>query len=118
MNADLELSQELAGHSKAVRSLAVLKNGMIASGGVDALVCLWARGEESTFVLSKTLQHHTDFVYCIADGGSGDHFYTGGKEKLAYKVDYAGNPVLEFLGHEGAVCSCAERGNELVTGTT
>ena len=41
MQIDLELSQELEGHQKAVRCLTTLKNGSICSGGVDNLVCLF-----------------------------------------------------------------------------
>lgn len=41
MHCDLELSQELEGHQKAVRCLTVLKNGTVCSGGVDNLVCLF-----------------------------------------------------------------------------
>ena len=131
MNADLELCQELQGHQKAVRCVCTLSNGTIASGGVDNLVCLWKTQpkeddpSKSVWVLDKTLQHHNDFVYALTDscGGStssstGGHFYTGSKEKLIYKVDYQGNPLLQFVGHEGPICSLVERSDtELVSGS-
>eukprot|EP00392_Amoebophrya_sp_AT5.2_P019426 g20256.t1 len=124
MNADLELCQELQGHEKAVRCLCVLKNGWIVTGGVDALVCLFkpVYAEDGKRVkhydLDKRLHHHSDFVYAVADSVEGDWFYSGGREKTIFKLDYAsGNRLLQFLGHDGAVCSLVERGKELYSGS-
>ena len=137
MDVTYELSQELEGHEKAVRSMAILDGGrLIATGGVDHVVCLWKKSKpdgaaedaQEEWGLDKRLSHHTDFVYAIADsavsGAAKNHFYTGGKEKLLYKVDYDGNPLLQFPAdeamtgqHEGAVCSIADRGNgEVISG--
>ena len=110
MNQDLELSQELEGHEKAVRSIACLKNGSIVTGGVDSVVCVWKKEKLSedapeTYTIDKLLQHHGDFVYCVCDAAGSEHFYSGSKDKQIYKLDYVGNPVLQFSGHDGAVCS-------------
>ncbi|CAD7931002.1 unnamed protein product [Amoebophrya sp. A25] len=123
MNTELELAQELHGHEKAVRCMTTLKNGNILTGGVDALVCMWkAVYDEGTkklkhFDLEKRLHHHSDFVYSLCDGVGDEYFYSGGKEKTIFKMGYDGLRQLQFFGHEGAVCSLAERGEELFSGS-
>ncbi len=122
-----ELAQELKGHEASVRCLAVLKNGRIVTGGMDNLVCMWSTGggEEpeaaaaTAYKLEKTLTHHVDYIYCLCDaeGGENEHFYSSSREPIIYKLDYSGNPVLQFTGHEGAVNSLVDRGVQLFSGS-
>lgn len=58
-------------------------------------------------------------VYAVADsGGDSKFFYSGGKEKVAYKLDYDGNPHKQFVGHDGPVCSISEQSSDrLLTGS-
>lgn len=38
------------------------------------------------------------------------------QDRTAFKCDREGNPVIQFEGHEGPVCSIVEVGGKLVTG--
>jgi WD40 repeat protein len=141
-----ELSQELNCHSAAVRCVVVLKNGTIVTGGMDKLVCMWTKGGGSSgdasmgegggdgggenggtngaangtsngYTLEKSLQHHQDYIYCLADASESNHFYSSSREPIIYKLDYEGSPNLQFTGHEGAVNSLVDRGNQLFSGS-
>jgi len=106
MEEELELSQQLVGHEAAVRCLAILRDNRIVSGGLDKQINVW-KLVDTVFMKENTLLHHEDFVYALcasADGG----FYSGGKDKAIYRLDTSGNPVAQFVGHDGAVCSLAE----------
>jgi len=40
----------------------------------------------------------------------------GSKDRTAVRLDAEGNPIMQFVGHEGPVCSVVERGQNVVTG--
>eukprot|EP00414_Alexandrium_minutum_P000661 CAMPEP_0113818816 /NCGR_PEP_ID=MMETSP0328-20130328/429_1 /TAXON_ID=39455 /ORGANISM="Alexandrium minutum" /LENGTH=674 /DNA_ID=CAMNT_0000786751 /DNA_START=75 /DNA_END=2099 /DNA_ORIENTATION=- /assembly_acc=CAM_ASM_000350 len=44
-------------------------------------------------------------------------FYSGSKDKTAIRVSAEGDPLVQYKGHEGAVCSLVECGANLVTGS-
>lgn len=120
MEVEFELSQELLGHEKAARCICALNDGRIATGGVDGLVVVWkAEEQEGKLVWNKekVLEHHNDFIFCLSPASDSGCFYTGSKDRLAYRIDQEGNPVMEFKGHEGAVSSITERGAELLSGS-
>ncbi|CAK9034831.1 Phospholipase A-2-activating protein (PLA2P) (PLAP), partial [Durusdinium trenchii] len=118
MDVDFELSQQLQGHESQVRCLALLSDGALVSGGLDSQVIIWRRpSEEEGFIREKTLKHHTDFVFALAPSHSEKgSFYSGSKDRLAFKCDREGNPCIQFQGHEGPVCSIVEIGAKVVTG--
>eukprot|EP00434_Breviolum_minutum_P002982 symbB.v1.2.002621.t1/scaffold139.1/size300179/4 len=116
MDVEFELSQQLQGHESQVRCLALLSDGALVSGGLDCQVIIW-KPNEGGFVKEKILKLHTDFVFTLAashaEKGS---FYSGSKDRTAFKCDREGNPCIQFQGHEGPVCSIIEIGAKVVTG--
>eukprot|EP00928_Gymnodinium_smaydae_P078677 TRINITY_DN62784_c0_g1_i1.p1 TRINITY_DN62784_c0_g1~~TRINITY_DN62784_c0_g1_i1.p1 ORF type:complete len:750 (-),score=174.68 TRINITY_DN62784_c0_g1_i1:117-2366(-) len=118
MDVDFELSQQLQGHESQVRCAAILGDGSLVTGGLDSQVIVWRRPSETEgFALVKKLGHHSDFVYALAPSHSSPGaFYSGSKDKTAMRVDKEGNPTLQFVGHEGPVCSVVEMGAQVVTG--
>jgi len=118
MAVDYELCQQLQGHESQVRCVAILPDGTLVSGGLDSCVIMWRRPSTTeSFALHKKLGHHSDFVYALAPSHEADGaFYSASKDRTAVRVDADGNPVVQFVGHEGAVCSVVERGSQLITG--
>ncbi|CAL1156760.1 unnamed protein product [Cladocopium goreaui] len=118
MDVEFELSQQLQGHESQVRCLALLSDGALVSGGLDSQVIIWRRPSEGEgFVLEKKLKLHTDFVFTLAASHSEKgSFYSGSKDRTAFKCDREGNPCIQFQGHEGPVCSIVEIGAKVVTG--
>lgn len=114
MDVDYALSQQLQGHESQVRCVAILHDGTLVTGGLDSQVIMWRRSSES-FALHKKLSHHADFIYALAPSLTSG-FYSGSKDRTAVHVDIEGNPVVQFVGHEGPVCSLVERQSELITG--
>jgi len=119
MDVEYELSQQLLGHGNQVRCVTILGDGTLVSGGLDAQVILWRRPTPTEgFVLHKKLSHHSDSVYAVAPSNEVQGaFYSASKDKTAVRVDTDGNPVLQFVGHEGPVCAILERGTQVVTGS-
>mmetsp|Transcript_32365 Transcript_32365/g.68977 ORF Transcript_32365/g.68977 Transcript_32365/m.68977 type:complete len:772 (+) Transcript_32365:3-2318(+) len=118
MEVDYELSQQLQGHTSQVRCAAILGDSTIVTGGLDAQVIMWRRSSPAEgFALYKKLGHHSDFVYALGPSASTPGcFYSGSKDKTAVRIDPEGNPVMQYVGHEGPVCSLTELGTQLVTG--
>lgn len=118
MEVEYALAQQLQGHESQVRCVAILRDGTLVTGGLDSQVIMWRRPSAAEpFALHKKLGHHTDFVYAVAPSlVSASSFYSGSKDKTAVRIDQDGNPVMQFVGHEGTVCSLVERGPQLITG--
>mmetsp|Transcript_119741 Transcript_119741/g.382201 ORF Transcript_119741/g.382201 Transcript_119741/m.382201 type:complete len:760 (+) Transcript_119741:157-2436(+) len=122
MDVEYELSQQLRGHEGKecqVRSVAVLPDGSIVTGGSRADVVIWRRpGTEGAFSLYKQLTHHSGAVLCISPSHSQPGaFYTSSHDKTAVRVDAAGNASVHFVGHGGPVGSVVERGAQIITGS-
>mmetsp|Transcript_39387 Transcript_39387/g.116794 ORF Transcript_39387/g.116794 Transcript_39387/m.116794 type:complete len:743 (-) Transcript_39387:20-2248(-) len=118
MDVDFELSQQLQGHESQVRCIAVLSVNSIATGALDSQVILWRRATpEAGFELHKRLTHHADFIYALAPShAEPGAFYSGSKDKTAVKCNEEGSPVIQYVGHDGPVCSVVECGAQVVTG--
>lgn len=119
MDVDFELSQQLRGHDSQVRCAALLGDTVLLTGGLDAQVIMWRQQDENLhFVLNRRLGLHSDAVYCLAVSSERPGcFYSGSKDCTAFLVDSEGGPVQQFVGHGGPVCSLAERGSQLITGS-
>lgn len=119
MHIDYELAQQLQGHESQVRCAAVLPNETLVTGGLDSQVIIWRRPTpDSGFELHKKLGHHDDFVLALTVSRSSvGAFYSASKDRTAVRVDGEGNPTMQFIGHEGPVCSVAECGTQLATGS-
>mmetsp|Transcript_49908 Transcript_49908/g.139713 ORF Transcript_49908/g.139713 Transcript_49908/m.139713 type:complete len:746 (+) Transcript_49908:75-2312(+) len=118
MDVDYELSLQLQGHDSQVRCVAFLGNSTLVTGGLDAQVIMWRRpADTEPFALLKKLGHHSDFVYALAASHeTPGEFYSGSKDRTAVRLDAEGSPTLQFIGHEGPVCSVVEMGSQVVTG--
>lgn len=119
MDVDYELSQQLLGHDNQVRCVCCIGEDTLLSGGLDAQILMWKRpSANEQFVLAKTLVHHSDWVnQMAASSESPGSFYSCSKDRTAFLIDAEGNPVRQFVGHEDNVCSVAEMGKQLVTGS-
>ncbi|KAF4644314.1 PUL domain-containing protein [Toxoplasma gondii] len=143
------LAFEGAVHSKAVRCVCVVsKNALssssssasasslkpsfeLVSGSLDSSVVVWSLEETPAsraptglvFSPRLCLQHHRDFVYCVAPCTADANirsFFSGGKDKRALRIALDdGRVLMEYTGHEGPVCSLAEvaASSCLVTGS-
>mmetsp|Transcript_28111 Transcript_28111/g.81064 ORF Transcript_28111/g.81064 Transcript_28111/m.81064 type:complete len:740 (-) Transcript_28111:142-2361(-) len=118
MEVDYELSQQLQGHESQVRCVAVLLDGTLVTGGLDSQIIVWRRPSVAEgFTVHKKLSHHSDFVYALAASSStSGAFYSGSKDRTAARVEPEGG-LVQFVGHEGPVCSVAERGASVITGS-
>eukprot|EP00929_Paragymnodinium_shiwhaense_P074291 TRINITY_DN38005_c0_g1_i1.p1 TRINITY_DN38005_c0_g1~~TRINITY_DN38005_c0_g1_i1.p1 ORF type:complete len:746 (-),score=178.12 TRINITY_DN38005_c0_g1_i1:176-2413(-) len=118
MDVDYELSQQLEGHGSQVRCVIAVGDSTIVTGGLDAQVIMWRRASpKEGFTLLKKLTHHSETVYALATShDTPGGFYSGSKDKTAVRLDADGNPILQFKGHEGNVCSVVEMGAQVVTG--
>lgn len=119
MDVDYELSQQLQAHESQVRCLAVLTDGTIVSGGLDAQIAMWKRPSPGEpYALHKKLGHHSDFIYDLTPSHDiPGAFYSASKDRTAVRIDAEGNPVQQYVGHEGPVCSVLERGAQVITGS-
>lgn len=118
MDVDFELSQQLQGHDNQVRCAVLLNDTTLLTGGLDSQVIVWTRADaNSPFALGKKLRYHTEMVYCLAVSTERQGcFYSGSKDRTACLVNTDGDTLIQFIGHDGPVCSVAERGQQLVTG--
>lgn len=120
MDVEYELSQQLQGHESQVRCATICSDGTLVTGGLDSQVIMWRRpSEDEGLALHKKLGHlHSDFVYALAPSlSTPGAFYSGSKDKTAIRVNGEGDPLIQFVGHQGPVCSLVERGASLVTGS-
>jgi hypothetical protein len=53
----------------------------------------------------KEIKYHEGFILDICPMVSGLGFFSGARDNKIMMVDLEGNPVHEFLGHQGAVNS-------------
>lgn len=42
----------------------------------------------------KSFAYHSDFVYSVCAAVDNSGFFSGGKDKMIYKIDLSGNPVM------------------------
>mmetsp|Transcript_22841 Transcript_22841/g.50299 ORF Transcript_22841/g.50299 Transcript_22841/m.50299 type:complete len:767 (-) Transcript_22841:108-2408(-) len=123
MDVEFELSQQLKGHDGdecQVRSVAVLGDGSIATGGSRCDVVIWKRPnpEASKFELFRKVNHHSGAVLAISPSAAQPGaFFTGSHDKTAAHTDASGVTTVHFVGHGGPVCSVEQRGSQLVTGS-
>jgi phospholipase A-2-activating protein len=115
MEEELELAQQLVAHDGAVRCCCVIRDGRLATGGLDRAVILWRLGDDGKFVKDATFNHHEHFVYALCPSSDGG-FYSGSKDMNIFKLDSSGNPVKQFQGHGMAVCSLVET-SDLISGS-
>jgi WD40 repeat protein len=85
----------------AVRALAFLDPGRLASAGEGGEIKLWNLAEGK---VEKALAGHQGNVLALAAGGDGARLLSGGDDKSARLWDpAAGKELKAFTGHEGAV---------------
>lgn len=119
MEAEYELSQQLHGHDGNVRSMLVMADGSFITGGSKGDIIAWkSTGQDGKVEMQKKMTHHSGTVFALTESTSSPGcFYSGSQDKTAVRVDEAGNPATHFTGHTGPVCSLAERGSQLITGS-
>ncbi len=96
----LEASREvniLRGHDGAVTSVAISKNNLIASAGIDGKICLWKKTADNSLGCQK-LQDHSGAVLTITFSPDGKNLVSGGEDGqiLVWNLEnYAASPILQ-----------------------
>ncbi|KAF7459318.1 PUL domain-containing protein [Cryptosporidium felis] len=109
------LTNELFGHEKCVRSVCVLSDDRIVTGGIDNKIIIW-NNLNNIWKIERQLTHHNKYILAlepsyipIGHKNSEITFYSGGLEETIYRVSANnGRIVSRFNGHTSAICSLRE----------
>ncbi|QRV99392.1 WD40 repeat protein [Ceratobasidium sp. AG-Ba] len=92
-NVGNEVREPLEGHSDAVNSLAVTRNGLcIASGSSDHTVRLWELARNSA--ISEPLAAHTDYVYSVSFSPNDRQLVSGSNDGTIHIWDTVTRTIL------------------------
>lgn len=79
--ADLTLVASVKAHSGGVSTVAYdPQNGVLATGGEDALIKIWEPEQESLAEV-QTLEGHTDWIHSLEFDTAGEYLASAGKDK-------------------------------------
>ena len=53
----------------------------------------------------KEVKYHEGHVLELCPQVGGDGWFSGGRDKKAILISNQGDPIMEFIGHEGAINS-------------
>lgn len=91
----------LDGHAAAVKSVAFVGDGLVASGGDDNLVILWDR---ATGALRHRLEGHEGRIMAVAPSPDGARLATASWDRRIGIWDVASGELIRWIeGHEGNV---------------
>lgn len=107
-SAIYNLSETIIHHSKAVRTISCNKLGLVVTGGMDKICSYFKTNEENKYVHLKDTNYHDDYIYVVRADAQDKGFFTGSKDKRIIYMDNEGNPLGEFIGHEGPICSISQ----------
>ena len=88
------------------------------SGSMDKTNKLYNLNANGKYEFCKEMSYHDGFVISVVPMANGLGFFSGGRDNKIMMIDLEGNPVKEFIGHEGAVNSLSQViDSELVSGS-
>jgi WD40 repeat protein len=112
------LIKSFIGHSSGVRSIAVSKDGTIASGSFDKTIKIW----ELDGTLKYTLTGHNGYIWSVAISPDGKTLVSGSEDKTIKVWNLVNGELIRTLeGYKDAVLSvCIAEGSDsqLIAGTT
>lgn len=105
-----KLSYQVNHHTKALRSIAINKKGILVTGSLDGTCAIFEKKEENLFHYThvKNTQLHRDSVYIVRNSIDDNFFFSGGKDTIINMMDIQGNPLKEFVGHVKIVNSLSQ----------
>ena len=114
------LSISFSHHSNILRSVACNQNGLIVTGAFDKMCSFIQTNPDNTYSFIKNTNYHDDYIYTVYPEISNRGFFSGSKDKRIILMDNQGNPLGEFLGHDGTVNSLSQHSsipNWLISGS-
>ena len=89
------------------------------SGSIDKSLKLFNFDKDhGRYIFEKELAYHDEYVYSVTAAVNNTGFFSGSKDRKIFKLDVHGNPLMEYLGHEGVVNSLHQvNPHELVSGS-
>lgn len=109
---EYELSDQIFHHEKAVRSITFSSNNNIntlLSCSLDKSCSFFSKTDlEKNFSFTKKSNLHDEYAFKVHSLLNNKGFLTAGKDKRIIQMDNEGNPIQEFIGHEGPVCSISQ----------
>ncbi|OAO14031.1 hypothetical protein AV274_4288 [Blastocystis sp. ATCC 50177/Nand II] len=107
---EIELCQELMGHTNSARCCIFLsnnKNGyFVASGGQDNAILLWKQESPNPSDLTTKVIHHSCWITCLL-GLKNGCFASGGYDGVIRIYSCDGDVVAELVGHSAGITSLA-----------
>lgn len=105
---EFNLCQQLSHHAKSIRSV-TSTGDFVLTGSLDLSCGLFHRdSEKANYNVLGDCKLHDQYVFKVLALKSKDGFLTASKDRKIIQIDLIGNPVREYLGHEGAVNSLSQ----------
>lgn len=102
------LSSSISHHNNILRTVSCNKVGLVCTGAFDKQCSFFQSSEDGSYVHVKDTHYHDDYIYVVRSDIKDRGFFSGSKDKRIVYMDNTGNPLGEFLGHEGTVCSISQ----------
>lgn len=121
-NLEFNISQEIQCHNTALRSFSQI-NDILVTGSFDYSCNIYKQlfhdsintntninniSKSYTYELFNTTKFHTSFVFKVFPLKDKKCFLSSSKDKSIMMMDLEGNPLKQFLGHEGPVNSISQ----------
>ncbi|MCQ2820469.1 MAG: WD repeat PLAP family protein [archaeon] len=101
---EYNLSASITHHKGNLRTVCCNGNGLVLTGSFDKTCAFFNYvPEQNTYVFRNSTEYHNDYIYCVRSSVDNRGFFSGSKDKQIIFMDNEGNPMAEFLEHEGTV---------------
>ena len=107
-NVLYNLSSTYQHHKDTLRSVACNSNGLIVTGSFDKTCSFFQSTLDGTYTFLKDTKYHDDYIYVVRPEIQSKGFFTGSKDKRIILMDNEGNPLGEFMGHNGTINSISQ----------
>ena len=102
------LSSSLNHHQNIVRTVACNSQGLVCTGSFDKKCSFFQSESNGVYTFIKDTNYHDDYIYVVKSDVKDRGFLSGSKDKRIVYMDNLGNPLGEYIGHEGVVCSLSQ----------
>ena len=102
------LSSSLNHHQNIVRTVACNSQGLVCTGSFDKKCSFFQSESNGVYTFIKDTNYHDDYIYVVKSDVKDRGFLSGSKDKRIVYMDNLGNPLGEYIGDEGVVCSLSQ----------
>ena len=102
------LSSSHQHHKDTLRTVACNSYGLILTGSFDKTCSFFQSTSDGKYEFIKDTKYHDDYIYITRPDILSRGFFSGSKDKRIIYMDNEGNPVGEFMGHNGTINSISQ----------